>query len=246
MGLLIASLAAMTPGFYFRQHYFILVLPAAALLAGVTVASIQRLLRSLVSGGTAPVLAGACLLLAMGAYISNERAYLFSMSPRDLSRTVYGANPFVEAPEIARYIHDRTGSDDRIAVIGSEPEIYFYARRKSATGHIYTYGLMEPQKYASQMQDEMMREIEAARPRYAVFAGISTSWLARTTSDRRILTWTDKYLQQCYEQVGVADIESLDKTTMRWDAEAAGYQPRADNIVYTFRRRTDAPCPVAP
>ena len=46
-----------------------------------------------------------------------------------------------------------------MAVLGSEPEIYFLARRHSATGYIYTYGLMEAQPFARRMQDEMIREI---------------------------------------------------------------------------------------
>ena len=37
---------------------------------------------------------------------------------------------------IARYIRERTAPGDRIAVIGSEPEIYFYAERNAATGHL--------------------------------------------------------------------------------------------------------------
>jgi hypothetical protein len=51
-------------------------------------------------------------------------------------------------------------------VIGSEPEIYFYAYRRSASGYIYMYYLTEPQRFATQMLDEMIREIEQAKPEY--------------------------------------------------------------------------------
>ena len=53
------------------------------------------------------------------------------------------SNPFVECPVIAEYLKKNTGPDDTIAVLGSEPEIFFDARRRSATGYIYTYGLVE-------------------------------------------------------------------------------------------------------
>jgi hypothetical protein len=46
----------------------------------------------------------------------------------------------------------------RIADLGSEPEIYFYAHLHSATGYIYTYGLMDEQKYAWTMQRETIRD----------------------------------------------------------------------------------------
>ena len=67
-------------------------------------------------------------------------------------------------------------------MLGSEPEIYFYSHRHSATGYIYTYALMEPQKYAQQMQQEMIREIERARPKYLISVAMNYSWLRRPDS----------------------------------------------------------------
>jgi len=75
-------------------------------------------------------------------------------------RSIYYPNPFPEMICIADFVRQHTKPDDQIAVLGSEPEIYFYADRRSATGYIYTYALMEPHKYASQMQREMMRARE--------------------------------------------------------------------------------------
>jgi hypothetical protein len=68
----------------------------------------------------------------------------------------------VESPEIARYVRERTTDDDRIAVIGSEPQIYFYTGRRPATRYLYTYPLMEPHPYAREMQLELCREVDAA------------------------------------------------------------------------------------
>ena len=85
------------------------------------------------------------------------------------SRLTYGTNPFPESLKIAQYLKEHTSSEDSIAVLGSEPQIYFYAHRHTATGYIYMYPLMEPQPYALRMQEEMIREIEASRPAYLVF-----------------------------------------------------------------------------
>ncbi len=43
-GLLATSFLGVCPGFYFRDHYFILLLPAIALLVGITAVSMRRLL----------------------------------------------------------------------------------------------------------------------------------------------------------------------------------------------------------
>jgi hypothetical protein len=242
-GLLLASLLALSPGFYFRQHYFILVLPVAALLIGVACVSIRSAAQRIVPSAAAGVIAAMLLGVAAGAYAIREQEYLVLMPPRELSRSIYGSNPFVESVDIARYIREHTQPADRIAVLGSEPQIYFYANRKSATGYIYAYPLMEEQRYAERMQEEMIREIESLHPAYLVFVTIRTSWLAQNNSEK-ILTWADRYIRQCYDLAGVADVHSTETSEIQWDAAAASYQPRSRNIVYTFHRRNDSPCAV--
>src|SRR5437870_11174885 len=166
------------------------------------------------------------------------------MPTNELSRTRYGTNPFVEAPEIARYIQARTAANDRIAVLGSEPEIYFYANRRSATGYIYTYPLMESQPYASRMQEEMMQQIETAHPKYVILVSVFASWLRRPESDTRILNWATRYTRYCYDQVGAAEIVSNDFLEPRWGHDWAGYRPRSSNVVSTFQQKSGEPCTV--
>jgi len=101
---------------------------------------------------------------------------------------------------------------------------------------------MEPQPLAPRMQEEMIHEIEAAHPEYVVFVRTRASWLPRPGSDRRILTWAERYLRQCYEAVGIAERLPEGTSVLRWDADVAGYQPRGEDLVYTFRRRGGAPC----
>ncbi len=242
-GWLIASFLATCPGFYFRQHYFILLLPAVALLCGVAVSSLRQLLARSVPRGVAAALSVAVLVAAIGLYVTKERSYLFSMGPRELSREVYGNSPFIEAVEIAKYIRNRTDANDRIAVVGSEPEIYFYADRRAATGYIYTYPMMEPQPHAKAMQAEMIREIESAHPRFLVFPWIESSWLARKESDQGIIVWARRYVDACYDPVGIADIISENETHFTWEEEnVRDYVAVSSNLVYTFRRKSDAPC----
>ena len=243
-GLLVASFLAIGPGFYFRNHYFVLVLPAVALLCGAAVGFLRHVLEGVLSRGGAAALSVAVLVAAIGLYVTRERSYLFSMGTRELSRTMYGTNPFIEAVEIAKYIRDRTDKNDRIAVLGSEPEIYFYADRKAATGYIYTYALMEPQPYAKTMQEEMIREIESAHPRYLVFCKIDGSWSMRRESDQGIVRWGHRYVRACYDPVGVVDIFSAAETRIVWGDGVLGYKAVSPNLVYTFRRKSDLPCAV--
>jgi len=241
-GLLAASFLAICPGFYFRAHYFILMLPAVALLGGFAVESLRGALGRAMPRGVASGAAVALFAVVAGWSVFAESAVLFTMSPRALSREIDGSSPFIEAVEIAKYVREHTQAGDTIAVLGSEPEIYFYADRKAATGHIYTYALMEPQPYAKTMQAEMIAEIESAHPKYLVYSWIRDSWLPQPGSDQGIMQWGRRYVRECYEPVGVADIVSENETRMVWDGDVRGYVAASENLVYTFRRKSDTPC----
>ena len=224
------SFLAVCPGFYFREHYFILVLPAVALLAGAGVAAAGEHL-----SGALPVIifAGVIIISAIP-----QRYFFFHIGDVELSRRLYGANPFPEAVAVADYVKNHSSSDARVAVLGSEPEIYFYAQRHSATDYIYTYALVEPQPYALQMQDEMIRDIEAARPEYIVMVNVATSWLFRPTSPMRIFNWFADYGPKHYDIVGIVDIVSTAHTVYLWDNAAAAYQPRSPYFLRIFKRRS--------
>ena len=241
-GWLVAAGLSILPGFFFRPHYFIVLMPVAGLLVGVSLATVDRALARMMGNRAARVASLLIFALGAGWYVKHDAYYFFQMTQTELVRAVYETNPFLESPEIASYLNAHTTADDRIAVLGSEPQIFFYANRKSATGYIYTYSLMEQQPYAARMQEEMRREVEAARPRYLVFVGVANSWGTRPGADTRILTWASEYTAKCYEQVGIVDIAPAGPATIRWDADVAGYQPRFPSQVWTFRRRTTPDC----
>jgi len=228
-GFLVFSFLALCPGFYFREHYFVLILPAVALLAGAAVSSARRIWpgASLLLYG----LYGAALVFS----VVQQQEFLFQMSPLEVSRAIYGENPFPEAVQVADYIRAHSAKDSRIAVLGSEPEIPFYADRHSATGYIYMYGLMESQPYASTMQNELIRDLETSRPDYVVFVTTSVSWLRRANSPSRIFDWWTAYSPQHYKVVGVADIISADRTEYRW-GDVGTYQPRSPSVVLVYKR----------
>ncbi|MBV9574624.1 MAG: glycosyltransferase family 39 protein, partial [Acidobacteriales bacterium] len=132
---LVCSFLAVCAGLYFRQHYFILMLPAVALLIGAGISSFVRSLKP----GWIQVMPVVLFLAAWGFSLLKQEDFLFRVDPVTACRAVYGPNPFPEALEIANYIRSHSPPGSRLAVLGSEPEIPFYADRLSATGYIYTY-----------------------------------------------------------------------------------------------------------
>jgi 4-amino-4-deoxy-L-arabinose transferase-like glycosyltransferase len=231
------SFLAVCPGLYFRPHYFVMLLPAAALLAGIGFEAIVAAARR--SGGASRVRAAAAaiVLVCLAQTLYRERQLLAAPDPGRVARLVYFANPFPEAPEIGRYLREHTDPGDRIAVVGSEPQIYFYADRRGATGFLYTYALVEEHPHARSMQEQMIREIEEGRPRYLVFVMIPESWLARPGSEEEIFDWFRSYAEANYELVGIVDIPERGETVFRWDDEAKGYAPRSPRWITILRRK---------
>ena len=204
LGFLFFSALALCPGFYFRTHYFILVLPAVSLLAGAAISK----LASLLADGTIVIKFVPLLLFAaaLTVPILLDKRISFKVSPNQACGLIYPENPFLESLRIGTYMREHTEPGDTIAVLGSEPEIYFYSHRHSATGYIYMYGLMEPQKYAQQMQGEMIREIEASRPKYLISVAMAYSWLRRPDSAEAIFNWANEYMVQNYTAAGFVNI----------------------------------------
>lgn len=236
-GLCIFSLLAVTPGFYFRSHYFIVLLPAAALLTGAAVSVARTFFHHRQILPALRLWMPIVLFVAASVhYVNRLSEFFFELSPHDASRVLYGITAFPESVEIAKYIADNSAPTDRIAVLGSEPQIYFYANRPSATGYIYTFGLMEQQKYALQMQQEMINEIETSHPGFVVYVRNADSWFPRPNSERMIFTWMENYCSKL-DLVGVADILDEDHTVYRWGNDAKNYSPRSQHFVFVYKAR---------
>ncbi|MCL6520464.1 MAG: glycosyltransferase family 39 protein [Armatimonadetes bacterium] len=235
-GLLLFSFFAICPGFYFRSHYFIVVLPVLAILNGIAVSTIYNIAERI----HAPIYRKAAVLaflLILGYSIFQQKTFLFKATPCEVCRLSYGAACFPEALEVGKYIRENSTKDDRIVVLGSEPEIYFYSRRMSATGYIYMYPLMESSPLAEKMQREMIKETMASRPKFLIAVCIPTSWMRRRESPTLLFDWFNQYSTDNYQLVGSVEILSLERTEYRWGEELNAYKPKAENRILVFMRR---------
>jgi 4-amino-4-deoxy-L-arabinose transferase-like glycosyltransferase len=237
-GFALASAAAVLPGLNFRQHYFVVALPAVGLLAALALERASGLVRGrTMQSATRALPFAATVAMALAAVLGDPGYYLRD-PPDDVCRRIYAGNPFVEAREIGGRIAADTAPGDTVAIVGSEPEILVYANRRSATGYLYVYPLVEPQPDNVRMQREMMAEIEAARPKYLVYCNVQASWAARPDSPTDILAWFNRYAASNYEVAGVVELPADGRPAgYYWnaDARARGARP---NAVWLLRRRS--------
>jgi hypothetical protein len=230
----VCTFLAITPGFYFRPHYFLLWIPSLALLAGV---AFENLTSKFSSSRLKANTSIGILIIALGLPLLIQKDSFFTLSTSEVTRRTYGLNPFPESLEVAKYLRDNTQKEDQIAIFGSEPQIYFYAQRKSATRFIYMYPLMEKQSFARRMQSEMIREIKDLQPLFLVMVHIDGSWLIGKDSIPLILDWAEGYLDSKYEVAGVVDILSPKKTIYKWGEQAKGYFPKSSHYLRIYKKR---------
>lgn len=254
LGLLLAGFLATVPGLFFRPHYFLMMIPGVALTAAAGAGGLARWIlqraeaapESTPSATTASkqtlvsaLIGTAALLIAFGL-----ESGMLLREPAELCRGVYFGNPFLESTEVARYLAAHTSPEDRIAVVGSEPQIYFYARRRAATGYIYMYPLMEEHPFAARMQKELIRDLETQQPKYLVFVSCSASWLRRPSSAPDVFEWMMATLQSNkYRIAGLVetlqDEDGQFSFEASWDNADPDHNPRAINHIVVLKRMAD-------
>ncbi len=228
------SLLAFVTRLYFTGHYFIVMLPVVGLLTGIAITSAAGKLES-TGRASAGALVLAVFLAGCAFFMYYNRAIWFQLAPEAVSRKMYGTNPFAESLVLGAYIRGHSAPGARIAVMGSEPEIYFYAHRHSATGYVNMYDLVQPHRYASQMQRELIQEVEVVKPEYFLYVQAPSSWLIWPGADPRLLDWGRQYTQEFYDLVGVTYIHR-DHTEYAW-GKGSLHNASGASVIYVFKRK---------
>ena len=222
------ALVAFTASFYFTRHYFIMVLPVVSILVAI---AMRRAAARL--GEAIPA---CCFGVACAAFVFVNRALWFQQTPGAASHAMYGGNPFPEAVAIADYIEKHSTPKDTIAIMGSEPEIYFLAHRHSATGYIYMYDLMQTHEFALGMQKDMIREVEASKPLFMITVYVDSSWLISKSSDLTMMDWIKNYASKYYDLVGITWIMP-DRSECVWGPDTKTRRFDTDLRVVIMQRK---------
>lgn len=229
------SFLTTVPGLYFRQHYFITMAPAVGMLAGFLLEYLdQRIGRSLRPFRWVSALVMAGLVIQV---LNENKAFYFRENPEHLCHSLYGGNPFVEAAEVARYIEANSKRDDRILVLGSEPEIYFYAKRRAATGYIYMYDFAFAQPYKERMLKELTSEVEKSGPKFLVVVMNQLSWLPERGETDALFAWFEDYARRGrYVAVGLVNYWCPEPSEFLWGKEAAA-RPRSQSYIHLLQKQ---------
>ena len=234
---LVFSFFTMSLVFYFRAHYFLCLFPATALLTGVGFYSMNNLIKKISLRRINPIITAVFVFIFFSYSIFDQRKFFFQTKPETVSRIIYGNNPFPESLVIADYIKEHSSPSDKIAILGSEPQILFYADRVSASKHIFMYYLMGNHLHALSMQKEAMADIELTKPPILINVVIPTSWLFQKDSKSMLFHWLDGFVLKNYKLAGVVEIQGLNTTNYYWGVDTTKFVPKGENFIQIYQRK---------
>ena len=237
-----ASCLGVSMGKRFYPHYFIQWLPPLSALAGIgignTLETFGALRPAFLRRGVSILFLCAVVWLPFSRTLPWIQA-----SPEEVSRKAYLMNPFVEAPVIASFIKERTRSNEPIFVFGSEPEIFFYARRQSASRYIYTYPVLTVAPDSGPRRLEYFGSFFQTRPRMVIFVDLPTSLseFPRTVWGP-FLQDAVNFLRDQYQPIAVLPItEAKRSPRLILGEEARRFPVGSEFAIYIFERREDIP-----
>ncbi|MCX5784958.1 MAG: glycosyltransferase family 39 protein [Elusimicrobia bacterium] len=239
--LVCASLLAVVPGYTFYAHYWLQVIPAAIIGVAIVISLALKFSSRVTGPGALKWELAIILLFCLGkGYMFAQRwDYYFGNNNTAILRGVYGDNPFPSSKRIGDYLRNRSHPGDKLAILGSEPQIFLYSRCRNATRHAFITHLVNPRNpYAADWRKEYITDVEKAAPHYIVYVAHPASWCCEGNSCAEMDIWADKYLRESYELVAYSDIILGEpEPHLVWDDEARTYHPKGQCSVRIFERK---------
>jgi hypothetical protein len=195
VGFLLLSLLATIPGFGY-SHYFAQLAPAVAVASGYGLSTLVGFCRTLKGRLVISIICG---LLILAVAVSMNSQYFLERNPNRISRYIFGANPFPESKRLAAYIAGSTTPGDTVFIVGSEPQILFYAGRSSPSSFLTFFPLMAGYARYREFQETVWNETQKTPPKYVLtMVNIPTSFAWDRQADVGIMGRIDEWLGKEY------------------------------------------------
>lgn len=198
LGLFIASLI-MVYNSLIGRHYFVILIPAMVIMGAVGISTISTYLTQLTKWKYTFTTLSVFIILFMIGSVDEQ----FMKNPQEISYWVYGnADPYIDAIAAGQALSKHTNENDYVFIAGSEPEILFYANRKSSSRFVITYPLMLPTPFEEIYQYETIESLEKNPPKAIVLSKMNSSGLMSLSGHSNFTTYLDNLLRENYILAG--------------------------------------------
>lgn len=201
IGLFMLSILGNFAGWHHRHSYIILI-PFWALIVSVSISMlVKQISQKIHSNSTTVKIILVVIVLFLICW--PNRKSLFILPSRFNNIVYYNANnPFRESAVVAEHVSKMTSPDDYVFIAGSEPQILYYARRKSPTRFVITYPFMIGQPIAFTYQEEVINDLKNRPPKVIVVATSYLSWRESIKYPTRLPIYLSTLLDDKYILIG--------------------------------------------
>ncbi len=221
------SFIAVSAGWYYRPHYFQLMFPAVAL---VVAHSLQK--------GNWRILKYTLqryhlLAIIFFTTIVAQPCYFFLYEKEHIVRKMYPHEFFNDIKRFGGFLNKKLPENERIGLYSSDPQLWFYAQRRGASGFLYAFPLTEIQPYAQMMTDTYIQETEKANPEWLLYCTIAKGEDNQKTM-LQIDNWFDTYAKN-YDVKGI--LYKVKKGYADWVWETSAVDTSRERLMIVYKRK---------
>jgi len=176
-------------------HYFAQIAPAVAIAGGFGISYLAKLIKKKELRAAVSVFIA---LTVIGTPVAVSSGYYITKSPDQISRDIFGYNPFPESNDIAEFLAQRTSKAETVFIFGSEAQIFVLSQRKSATSFALIYPMMSSYPRYMEFQNKAWQEVMTSKPKYIITIPLPTSLLYDGKADLWIMRQTRQLLKDNY------------------------------------------------
>jgi hypothetical protein len=233
--LLLLSFFSVATGYHFYPHYFILMVLPVSLINGIFFEKLSTVL-SKTRFHKFSILPILFFIVTVSQPFFTHPTHFFNPDLSALSHNMYRGNPFVEAEKVGQVLSMRSQPTDKIAILGSEPEILVAANRESALSQFYVYSLVSKDSFAQAERMKAYKELSDNLPRFVVLATANSSWM-NESGTREVDSFSHKILAKHYKLIGTAYTPDHVNSFYYWDNQSRSIVKSAkasENALFVF------------
>jgi len=191
------SFLGVSLGGHFYGHYYIQIIPSLAVLGGVGLVKLARRVRVLgIEILRSPISLVLTLLFvkALLLFVITDAPYYLSYNADQISFHQYHTPLFSVTRFIGKYLQQRTQPDELVYVWATNPEINFYALRKTPNPYLV-------QRRESRISiEEVIQSLQKSPPKYIV-----------VIDEMKRFPQLQDYIRQNYQEETDTELEDLKK-----------------------------------
>lgn len=227
----IFCIASIAFGVAYYKHYFVVVMPAVAMCTGIALYWIS--LKTGKAGWYIGLILASALILVP---LISRSDYYFNPDYAKIHQEAYNQNMFPELEKIGHELSKRIPEGNKLAILGSEPEVLVAANREGCSKHLMVYSMIIDPEHAQVMQDEYYKEITECGAEYVVFDVFSSSW-APGFENLGLHKKNMQWINSTMVLEGIAEFREGLPGVILWGDDARNYTPQSTYLIYVLKRK---------